>query len=48
MTMFLLPYPLFKLGTKDIEILNNEFKKAYKNYLEIQFKSSFLLKKLAN
>ena len=30
-------YPLFKLGTKDIEILNNDFKKAYKNYLENQF-----------
>lgn len=32
-------YPLFKLGTKDIEILNNDFKKAYKNYLENQFKA---------
>ena len=30
-------YPLFKLGTKDIEIINNDFKKAYKNYLENQF-----------
>ncbi len=41
-------FTLFKLGTKDIELLNNEFKKAYKNYLENQFKSDFLLKKLAN
>ncbi len=38
-------YLLVKLGTKDIEILNNDFKKVYKNYLENQFKSSFLLKK---
>ena len=30
-------YPQFKLGTKDIKILNNDFKKAYKNYLENQF-----------
>lgn len=30
-------YPLFKLGTKDIEILNNDFKKSYKKYLENQF-----------
>lgn len=41
-------YSLFKLGTKDIEILNNDFKKAYKNYLENQIKSVFLLKILAN
>ena len=32
-------YPLFKLGTNDIEILNNDFKKAYKEYLENQFKA---------
>ena len=30
-------YPLFKLGTKNVEILNNDFKKAYKEYLENQF-----------
>ena len=29
-------------------MLNNDFKKAYKNYLENQFKSNFLLKILAN
>ena len=39
---------LFKLGTKDIEILNNDFNKAYKNYLKNQFKFIFLLKSLAN
>ena len=32
-------YPLFKLGTKNVEILNNDFKKAYKEYLENQFKA---------
>ena len=32
-------YPVFKLGTKDIEILNTDFKKAYKEYLENQFKA---------
>lgn len=32
-------YPLFKLGTRDIEILNIDFKKEYKNYLENQFKA---------
>ena len=31
-------YPLFKLGTKDIEILNNDFKEEYKNYLKNQLK----------
>ncbi len=28
-------------GTNDIEILNNDFKKTYKNYLENQLKSNF-------
>ncbi|MBR4260982.1 MAG: WYL domain-containing protein [Clostridia bacterium] len=32
-------YPLFKLGTKYIEILNEDFKKIYINYLESQFKA---------
>jgi predicted GTPase len=32
---------------KWLEILNNDFKKAYKNYLENQFKSSFLLKNIS-
>ena len=32
-------YPLFKLGTKNVEILNDDFKKAYKEYLENQFKA---------
>lgn len=32
-------YPLFKLGTNDIEILNNDFKKEYKEYLENQLKA---------
>ena len=31
-------------GTNDIEILNNDFKKAYKSYLEKHFKSSFFVK----
>lgn len=32
-------YPLFKLGTKDIEILNNDFKNKYINYLKNQLKA---------
>ena len=32
-------YPLFKLGTKNVEKLNDDFKKAYKEYLENQFKA---------
>ena len=40
-------YSLFKLRTKDIEILNNDFKKSYIECLENQFKSSFLLKDIS-
>lgn len=45
MSTILVEYPLFKLGKKNIEVLNNDFNKAYKNYLENQLKSSFFVKK---
>ena len=32
-------YPVFKLGTNDIEILNNDFKNKYINYLNNQLKA---------
>ena len=47
MSTILVEYQLFKLGTKDIEVLNNDFNKAYKNYLENQFKSSFFVKNIS-
>jgi hypothetical protein len=36
---------LFKLGTKDIEILNNDFKKRIEELFRKKLKSSFFIKK---